>query len=183
MTIVPGLLAPAGEVPPRNGTRGNDRDEESVMPRASPAAASAVERCQGQTSWHGSRVPTRPGPEEGGRGGDVAGALRRAQTRGPVTARHHEAQLGSPVCRARLPPPQERSAAQAPAGPPAPRHPQAPLDHHTVPSCAGVCAVLGSAGRPSVASFPPRKTALAGAIWPAGQKSGKAARGPQAVIP
>jgi hypothetical protein len=73
----------AGEVPPRNGTRGNDRDEESVTPRASPAAGSAVERCQGQTSWHGSRVPTRSGPEEGGRGGDVAGALHLAQTRGP----------------------------------------------------------------------------------------------------
>ena len=34
----------AREMPPRNRTRGNDRDEESVTPRASPAAASAVER-------------------------------------------------------------------------------------------------------------------------------------------
>ena len=70
-------------------------------------------------TWHGSRVPTRPGPEEGGRGGDVAGALRRAQTRGPVTARHHEAQLGSPVCRARLPP---RRTGPPPAPPQAARH-------------------------------------------------------------
>ena len=35
---------PAREVPPRNGTRGNDRDEESVRPRSSPARPSAVER-------------------------------------------------------------------------------------------------------------------------------------------
>ena len=109
---------PPVEVPPRNGTRGIDRDEESVRPRASPAAASAVERCQGQTSWHGSRVPTRPGPEEGGRGGDVAGAPHLAQTRGPVTARHHEAQLGSPVCRARPPAAACTSAGRPPQVPP-----------------------------------------------------------------
>ena len=102
LPLRPGRAPPAREVPPRNGTRGNDRDEESVRPRASPARPIRRRKVPRtnvlarQPGTHATGARRRRPRRERGR------IRHPRQTRGPRHRPAYEAQLGSPVCRARL---------------------------------------------------------------------------------
>ena len=98
----PGGDRRAREVPPRNGNGGSIEMRNRSGPGFPCPQPSAVERCQGQTSWHGSRVPTRPGPRKAAEAVTAATESRILPRRGgPWPPGITRRTLGSPACRAR----------------------------------------------------------------------------------